>query len=157
VGSTKDLIKYILPHFDRYPLATLKLKDYFLFKKILLLMESGEHNTLPGLLKIFGLKATLNKGLPERVKAEYPDIIPATHLEFKIPFSLNPDWLSGFITAEGSFFISLYPNEKRKAGYTISLVFSLSQHIKDIELLKRLAKYLECGRISEAKNRDSVE
>lgn len=157
VGSTKDIIKYILPHFDRYPLATLKLKDYLLFKKILLLMENGEHNSLPGLLKIFGLKAILNKGLPERVKAEYPDIIPATLPEFKIPFSLNPDWLSGFITAEGSFFISLYLNEKRKAGYAISLVFSLSQHIKDIELLKRLAKYLECGRISEAKDRASVE
>jgi len=157
VGSTKDIIKYILPHFDRYPLVTLKLKDYFLFKKILLLMESGQHNSLPGLYEIFGLKAALNKGLPEIVKAEYPDIVPAILPEFQIPFSLNPDWLAGFITAEGSFFISLYLSEKRKAGYAVSLVFSLSQHVKDIELLKRLAKYLECGRVSEAKNRETAE
>lgn len=64
----KDIIKYILPHFDKYPLATLKLKDYLLFKEIVPLMGKGEHKSLPGLLKIFSLKANLNKGLPEIVK-----------------------------------------------------------------------------------------
>lgn len=118
----KDLIKYILPHFYKYPLATLKLKDYFLFKEIVLLMEKGEHKSLPGFLKIFSLKAILNKGLPETVKAEFPKIIPVNVPELKIPSNLNPHWLSGFITAEGSFFISLYPNDKRKAGYAVSLV-----------------------------------
>jgi hypothetical protein len=90
VGSMKDLIKYILPHFDKYPLATLKLKDYLLFKEIVLLMEKGEHKSLPGLLKIFSLKAILNKGLPETVKAEFPNIIPVNVPELKIPSNLNP-------------------------------------------------------------------
>lgn len=157
VGSIKDLIKYILPHFEKYPLVTLKIKDYLLFKEIVLLMEKGEHNSLPGLLKIFSLKAILNKGLPSVVKAEFPDIIPAIAPEFNIPFNFNPHWLSGFITAEGSFFISLYVNEKRKAGYAISLVFCLSQHIKDIELLEKLAKYLGCGIIRKANNRETAE
>ncbi len=157
VGSVKDLIEYILPHFDKYPLVTQKRQDYFLFKEIVLLMEKGVHNSLPGLLKIFSLKAILNKGLPTVVKAEFPDIIPAIAPEFKIPFDFNPHWLSGFITAEGSFFISLYINEKRKAGYAVSLVFSLSQHIKDVELLERLAKYLGCGVIRKAINRETAE
>jgi LAGLIDADG endonuclease len=56
VGSTKDLVKYILPHFDKYPLATIKRKDYLIFKDILLLMDKGEHNNLNGLLKIFSLR-----------------------------------------------------------------------------------------------------
>ena len=157
VGSVKDLKKYILPHFDKYPLATLKLKDYLLFREIVILMEKGGHNSLPGLLKIFSLKANLNKGLPSVVKAEFPYIIPAIAPEFQIPFDFNPNWFSGFITAEGSFFISLYENEKRKAGYAVSLIFSLSQHIKDLELLERLAKYLGCGVIRKARNRESVE
>lgn len=157
VGSTKDLIKYILPHFDKYPLATAKLKDYLVFKKIILLMEKGEHNYLPGLLKIFSLRAILNKGLPGIIKTEFPYIIPTILPEFKVSSDFNPHWLSGFIAAEGSFFISLYSNEKRKAGYAVSLVFSLSQHVKDIELLERLAKYLKCGRISEASNRETAE
>jgi len=157
VGSIKDLIKHILPHFDKYPLATLKLKDYLLFKEIIILMEKGEHNSLPGLLKIFSLKAILNKGLPNSVKTEFPDIIPAIVPEFQIPLNFNPQWLSGFITAEGSFFISLYPNEKRKAGYAISLVFGLSQHIKDVELLERLAKFLGCGTVRISNSRNTAE
>jgi hypothetical protein len=57
--------------------------------------------------------------------------------------------LSGFITAEGSFFISIYENEKKKAGYAVNLVFSLSQHIRDKELLGVLSKFLVCGTIKE--------
>jgi LAGLIDADG endonuclease len=157
VGSTKDLIKYILPHFYKYPLATAKLKDYLIFKEILLLMQKGEHNSLPGLLKIFSLRANLNKGLPDIIKSEFPDIIPAVLPEFNISSYFNPHWLSGFIVAEGSFFISIYKDDKRKTGYAVSLAFSLSQHVKDIELLERLAKYLKCGRISEASNRETAE
>ena len=135
IGSTKDIIKYILPHFDKYSLSSLKLKDYLVFREIVLIMEKGEHNYLPGLLKIFSLRAILNKGLPDIIKNEFPGIIPATEPEFKLSPNLNPHWLSGFITAEGSFFRSIYPNGERKAGYAVSLLFSLSQHIKDVELL----------------------
>ena len=120
-------------------------------------MKKGEHNTLPGLLKIFSLRDILNKGLPDSIKSEFPGIIPASLPEFNVTSDFNPHWLSGFITAEGSFFISLYKDEKRKAGHAVSLVFSLSQHVKDIELLERLAKYLKCGRISEASNRETAE
>ena len=38
-------------------------------------MEKGEHNILPGLLKVFSLKVNLNKGLPTAVKEEFPDIL----------------------------------------------------------------------------------
>jgi hypothetical protein len=157
VGSVKDIEKYILPHFDKFPLVTKKLKDFTLFKQIVLLMEKGEHKTLPGLLKIFSLKVNLNKGLPAAVKEELPDIQPAILPEFKVPISFNPNWVAGFITAEGSFFISLYANEKRKAGYAISLAFSLSQHLKDIELLGRLAIFLDCGIVRRSSNRDAAE
>jgi len=157
VGSTKDIIKYILPHFDKYNLATLKLKDYLVFKNIVLLMEKGEHKSLSGLLKIFSLRAILNKGLPSFIKAEYPDITPAVEPEFKLSNYLNPHWLSGFITAEGSFFISVYSNEKRKAGYAVSLVFSLSQDLRDLELLNRLVDYLGCGIVREHPNRNTAE
>jgi len=157
VGSTKDIIKYILPHFDKYPLISLKLKDYLVFRNIVLLMEKGQHNSLPGLLKIFSLRAVLNKGLPDIIKTEYPDIIPANVPEFKVSPNLNSHWLSGFITAEGSFFISIYSNEDRKVGYAISLVFSLSQHIKDIELLERFVGYLSCGTVRKSNTRESAE
>ena len=117
--------KYILPHFDKYPLFSLKLKDYLVFKEIVILMEKGEHNTLAGLLKIFSLRAILNKGLPEIVKSEFPEINPATVPKFKISPILNPHWLSGFITAEESFFISLYPPLAKQAGFAAPSPFLL--------------------------------
>ena len=120
-------------------------------------MEKGEHNSLPGLLKIFSLRAILNKGLPDIIKTEYPDIIPANVPEVKIPLDLNPHWLSGFITAEGSFFISIYSNKDRKVGYAISLVFSLSQHIKDIELLEIFVEYISCGVVRKSNTRGIAE
>jgi|ERR671937_685750 hypothetical protein len=91
VGSVKDIVKYIIPHFDKYPLVTQKLKDFMFFKEIVLLMEKGEHNILPGLLKVFSLKVNLNKGLPTAVKEEFPDILPTILPEFKLPLSFNPN------------------------------------------------------------------
>lgn len=62
-------------------------------------------------------------------------------------------------TAESNFFISLYEQEVniRKAGYSLSLSFSVSQHIRDKELLERLARYFNCGKIRAANNRNSAE
>jgi hypothetical protein len=157
VGSVKDIVKYIIPHFDKYPLVTQKLKDFVLFKEIVLLMEKGEHNILPGLKKVFSLKVNLNKGLPTAVKEEFPDLLPSVLPELKLPLSLNPNWLAGFITAEGSFYISLYESNKRKAGYAVSLSFSLSQHLKDIELLERLSLFLDCGVVRRSSNRGTAE
>jgi len=37
-GFVKDLVKYIIYHFDKFPLVTQKLKDFMLFKEIVLLM-----------------------------------------------------------------------------------------------------------------------
>ncbi len=157
VGSVKDIVKYIIPHFDQFPLVTQKLKDFMLFKEIVLIMEKGEHKTLPGLLKVFSLKVNLNKGLPTAVKEAFPDILPTIFPKYKISFSINPNWLAGFITAEGSFYISLYESDKRKAGYAVSLSFSLSQHLKDVELLERLCLFLDCGVVRISPNRGTGE
>lgn len=58
-----------------------------------------------------------------------------------------------------SFFISLYekPITVRKAGYALSLSFSVSQHIKDKELLERLAINFQCGIVRESSIRDTAE
>ncbi|KAG0632544.1 hypothetical protein HOY80DRAFT_1019301 [Tuber brumale] len=56
----KDILEIIIPHFDKYPLATQKLADYMLFKEIVSLMKNKEHLTLDGLNKILSYKASLN-------------------------------------------------------------------------------------------------
>ncbi|KAG0121836.1 cytochrome oxidase I intronic ORF 5 [Tuber indicum] len=60
VNKLKDILEIIIPHFDKYPLATQKLADYMLFKEIVSLMKNKEHLTLDGLKKIISYKASLN-------------------------------------------------------------------------------------------------
>ena len=77
MGSRKDLLRVIIPHFDKYPLLSIKIKDYELFKAIITLMDQGEHKTMSGILKIVSLKASLNQGLSEGLKVAFPNVIPA--------------------------------------------------------------------------------
>jgi hypothetical protein len=74
VNKLKDILEIIIPHFDKYPLATQKLADYMLFKEIVSLMKNKEHLTLDGLNKILSYKASLNLGLSEKLKDKFSDI-----------------------------------------------------------------------------------
>lgn len=76
VGSTKEL-QVIIDHFEKFPLITQKRGDYLLFKSVFELMCSKEHLTCEGLQKILSLKASMNNGLPEKLKAAFPVITPS--------------------------------------------------------------------------------
>ena len=76
VGSLKDLNDKIIPHFDKYPLITQKKADFILFKKIINLMNNKEHLTLDGLQKILFIKGSLNLGLSDEIKTNFPNISP---------------------------------------------------------------------------------
>jgi hypothetical protein len=68
-----ELIKF----FDQYPLITQKKADYILFKKIAMIMQRREHLTTSGLQEIINLRASLNLGLSDKLKAAFPKTIPA--------------------------------------------------------------------------------
>jgi hypothetical protein len=88
VTSVEQIIKNVLPHFDKYPLITQKYTNYNLFKEIVILMMEGEHLNAEGLKKIINFKASLNLGLPEILKIAFPDVLPTQNLlkpEQKIP------------------------------------------------------------------------
>ncbi len=59
MSSIKNL-KVIINHLDQYPLITKKLADYLLFKQSVALIEEKQHLTMEGLLKLVGIKASLN-------------------------------------------------------------------------------------------------
>ena len=54
-------------------------------------------------------------------------------------------WLSGFIDAEGLFYISI-------SGYSVSFRFQLKLHIDDLQVLLNISKRLEAGTIHKGKN-----
>ena len=52
--------------------------------------------------------------------------------------------MAGFITGEGCFFIKIHKG-RNKVGVGVQLVFQVSQHIRDQELLKSFVTYFKCG------------
>ena len=52
----------------------------------------------------------------------------------------DPNWISGFVDAEGCFLVRL----SSTLTYA-SLVFQVAQHIRDAKLLKELINYFNCG------------
>ena len=46
VSTTKAIVGVIIPHYYKYYLITKKYSDYLLFKQMVLLMLSKEHNTI---------------------------------------------------------------------------------------------------------------
>jgi hypothetical protein len=63
VDSIKEL-QVVINHFENYPLVTAKLADYILFKKALDIILLKEHLSEKGLLKLVGIKASLNLDPP---------------------------------------------------------------------------------------------
>jgi hypothetical protein len=142
VSSLKDLTNVILPHFIKYPLITQKCADFVLFKRIVDLMNRGEHLTSEGLAKIVSIKASINKGLSKELKATFANIDIELRPEVVDQKIKNPNWLTGFVEAEGCFNVSL---SKAKPQLRIQI----SQNLRDRELVSSIVTYLGCGFLQE--------
>ena len=71
VRSLDDLITKIIPHFEKYPLLSLKQCDFENFKNVCLLMQKQLHTEKQGLLKILGYAFAMNpSGKRKYTKAE---------------------------------------------------------------------------------------
>lgn len=60
VRGQKNLHDHILPFFEKHKLKTRKRIDFEKFRKVILLMEKGEHLEAEGLEKIRQIKTTMN-------------------------------------------------------------------------------------------------
>jgi len=143
-------LRVIVEHFDKYPLITQKLANFKLFKKAVEILCRKEHLTSEGLRRLVAIKASMNLGLSEELKAAFPDIVPVPRPLVDCQDIKNPNWLSGFASAEGCFLIKLKQN-KLNDGYFVTLRFQLTQHAKDEQLLRSLEAYLSCGRYENQK------
>jgi|SRR5690606_17451462 len=76
VSSLSHITEVIIPHFDLFPLKSDKLADFMLFKSIIEKIQLKEHLTMEGIKDVVALRASLNKGLSEELKASFPDVTP---------------------------------------------------------------------------------
>lgn len=93
---------------NKYPLCTSKIINFVVFAKIYDLIGQKLHTDVEGFLKLASLINKLNKPLSTSLmeKLSLLGILPDVELDLseinKNP-DLNPFWISGFITGEGSF------------------------------------------------------
>jgi len=56
-------------------------------------------------------------------------------------------WIVGFVDGEGSFLINIFKSPRARLGWQIFPEFNVSQTKKDLNLLKELKKFFDCGHI----------
>ena len=142
-----DNLEAVISHFDKYSLITKKRVDYELWRRVIVLIKNKEHLTPEGLLKIVSIRSTINLGLSDELKAAFSDIV-----SLNIPsacstsdsFDIDPHWLAGFASGEGCFFINIFENKTSKQGEAVSLIFQLTQHVRDDRLIKSFIDCFSC-------------
>lgn len=154
ISSIKDL-QVLFNHFDKYPLVTQKLADYNLFKLAYNIMINKEHLTQEGLLKLVAIKGSLNLGLAPDLQSAFPLVTNADKPLVSAQKLPDPNWLAGFATGEGCFYVVAQKRASFKMGYSFKLKFSIAQHYRDEALLKSLIDYFGCGILY--KNRETFE
>lgn len=106
--------------------------------------------TIQKLNKILNLKASLNWGLSNKLKKsfKYLNIIPVKRIYNNLSL-INPYWISGFVSAHGSFTVRIINNR-------VLLKLRISQHIKDEKLKMKILDYFEVGNINYKKEHNSI-
>ena len=148
IASLQDLIKVVIPHFDKYPLNSQKRADYLLFKKIVLLIKNKEHLTIEGIQKIVNLRASINLGGSESLKEAFPNTVPVQRPVIEDIALDDPYWFAGFASGEACFSVNIYKS-KTKLGEAVQLKFDLAQHSRDSKLLASLQNLLAFGSVNK--------
>lgn len=143
--------KIIIKFFKKYYLLTKKRGDFLLLCEIIAIFDRGDHLTPSGLRKIVAIKAAMNWGLSDKLQLAFPDVVAVARPHVELPKTIHPEWLAGFTSAEGSFIINVYKS-KTRVGYAVGLVFVLTQHQRDVQLLVFISKYLNCGHVSKSRD-----
>ena len=112
-------------------------------------MNHKEHLTLEGLQKILWIKRSLNLGLSNEIKTNFPNIRTIERPLLAEPKIMDPNWISGITSGEGCFHVILKNSTKSKLGVQVSLLFKITQQERYKELMKSLIDYFNCGSISK--------
>jgi len=152
VEKLSDILNYIIPHFTAYPLQSTKFIPFYLFKVVANLIDKKAHLTLQGYREILTYKAALKKGLAASVfqaSELFSDIEPfnTEGIFIEKESVLEPEYISGFVAADGTFFISKPSAGSKWPNYDAT--FAIAQNQRDEALLHRIIKTLGCGGIKK--------
>lgn len=112
-----DIINIIIPHFSAHQLCTEKYGDFMLFQQ-----------GTPKSWRATSIRASMNRG----TKSE------------GIVHTLNPHWVVGFTSGDGSFIAKTSLNRGKPRA---RIGFNISQNIRDANLMNSLVHFFGCGKV----------
>jgi len=128
IESLELISNLIIPHFDKYPLATQKLGGYLLFKTVVEMMKAKEHLTESGVNKIVAMKASMNNGLSADLCAAFPNLKPVSRPLVENKKVPHEQWIAGFVSGEGCFKVIVAKASNNKVGFRVLIGFQVYQH-----------------------------
>ena len=142
VDSNKDL-QVIINHFEKYPLVTAKSIDFLLFKKAFNIILLKEHLSQEGLLKLVGIKASLNLGLSVSLKEAFPiwKELQINRPDYNFKGIPDSGWMAGFASGDSSFNIKISNSSTSISGKRVQLRFGIGLNIREKALIQSLAVY----------------
>lgn len=145
IQSIREL-EILISIFDKYPLKTEKWADFQLFKNAFEIIKDKKHTTKEGIEELFLIKASMNTSLKNEQNLKIIEKKrPQRNLENLNISDLN--WISGFVEGEGCFSISIIKSKLREVNEAVLCRFIITQHIRDLNILKKIQEIFECGRI----------
>lgn len=146
VSKREDLINIIFPIFDNYKLLSSKRYNYLKFKECVLILEEEEKN-LSRNSKIELISYIKSLNIPKNYKSDafFNLKIEDINSENDVNKILSKSWLTGFIEAEGSFYLVIKDSKTNRIvhGFGISqkLDYILLKSIKYILHIKSEIRY----------------
>jgi len=108
-------------------------------------MKNKAHLKPEGIKEIINIKASMNLGLSDELKSNFINTVPVQRPTIKTTNIQDSNWISGFVSGEGNFFVDIFKSNSNKIGFQVKLRLSITQHSRDKELLELIVKNLAAG------------
>lgn len=100
----------------------------------------------------------------EILKTTFPNTIPVVRPLIPRTELPHPEWMAGFTTGEGCFYINIMNSSSHSLGFRVKLMFHLtaayggqSSRLVDEQLMRSLVDYLDCGNVFVRSNNTAVD
>lgn len=92
----------------------------------------------------------MNLGLSDALLAAFPNTVRFVKDVIDSLFIPHPQWVADFTSGEGCFFVFVSKSSTHALGHRVQLVFQITQHSRDIKLIRSLITYFGCGRLAKS-------
>ena len=98
----------------------------------------------PQLLNLHSIPSGKGEATPD-TQDKNTTVLEACRVENQSTLALHPSWVAGFTSGDGTFIVSIRASKTLKVGARVSIIFAITQHIRDELLLKSLVNFFLCG------------